>query len=131
MSEISVDRLAAVYIKIRDARQVLKKSYDEEDAVLEKQMDMVKNELLSICKTTGAESLRTKSGTVTRSVQTRYYVSDWGSMYEFIKEHDAPQLLEQRIHQGNMKQFLNSNPDEMPKGMNMSSQYSISVRKSN
>jgi hypothetical protein len=30
-------------------------------------------------------------------------------MYQFIKEHDAPFLLEQRIHNGNLKQFLADN----------------------
>jgi len=129
MPDITADKLAAVYIKIRDARQELKRKYDEEDSQLEKQLDMVSHELLNLCKMTGAESLRTKAGTVTRSVKTRYYATDWESMYAFIKEHDMPQLLEQRVHQGNMKAWLDANPDEFPKGLNSTMQYTISVRR--
>lgn len=130
MNDITADKLAAIYIKIRDARQEIKRKYDKEDEKLEAQLDIVKAELLNLCKMTGADSLRTKAGTVTRNVQTRYFISDWGSMYDFIREHDAPQLLEQRLHQGNIKAFLEENPDTMPKGMNMNSQYTITVRKS-
>jgi len=129
MPDITADKLAAVYIKIRDARQELKRKYDEEDSQLEKQLDMVSHELLNLCKMTGAESLRTKAGTVTRSVKTRYYATDWESMYAFIKEHDMPQLLEQRVHQGNMKAWLDAHPDEFPKGLNSTMQYTISVRR--
>lgn len=129
MNDITADKLAAIYIKIRDARQEIRRKYDEEDGKLEAQLEIVKAELLNLCKMTGADSLRTKAGTVTRTVQTQYSISDWGSMYDFIREHDAPQLLAQRLHQGNIKAFLEENPDTMPKGMNMNSQYTITVRR--
>ena len=50
-------------------------------------------------------------------------------MYVFIKEHDAPQLLEKRIHNGNMKEFLADNPDVVPEGLQAKTRYTISVRK--
>ena len=42
----------------------------------------------------------------------------------------AVELLEQRVHQTNMKQFLKENPDLLPEGINVDSKYSISVRRS-
>jgi hypothetical protein len=50
-------------------------------------------------------------------------------MYQFIKEQDAPFLLEQRIHNGNMRQFLEDNPDTLPMGLNADTKYAITVRK--
>jgi hypothetical protein len=50
-------------------------------------------------------------------------------MYEFIREHDVPDLLERRIAQSNFKQFLEANPDLMPEGVNLESKYSITVRR--
>jgi hypothetical protein len=50
-------------------------------------------------------------------------------MYEFIKENNNPELLERRVSQGNMKEFLQNNPDKMPKGMNVMSKYSVTVRR--
>jgi tRNA U34 5-methylaminomethyl-2-thiouridine-forming methyltransferase MnmC len=48
---------------------------------------------------------------------------------EFIKEHDAIDLLEKRIAQGNMATFLQDNPGVFPPGMNSVTEYQISVRK--
>jgi predicted metal-dependent phosphotriesterase family hydrolase len=78
----------------------------------------------------GVESIRTMHGTVYRSVKTQYQVNDWDSMYKFIKEHDVPQLLQQRVSTANMKQFLNDNPNLMPVGMNIDNRYTVTVRRS-
>jgi hypothetical protein len=51
-------------------------------------------------------------------------------MHSFIKEHDAIHLLEQRIHQTNMQEFLRDNPGTLPQGLNADSRYSITVRRS-
>lgn len=127
MSDAS--KLVQVYIKIRDARDLKKKQMEEEIAQLEEQMGAVEQELLEICKTTGQDGGKTQFGSFTRSVKTRYWTSDWDSMYKFIRENDAPELLERRIHQGNFSEFLQQNPDVMPAGVNVESRYSITVRR--
>jgi hypothetical protein len=50
-------------------------------------------------------------------------------MYTFIKEAGAFGLLEKRLHQTNMKEFLFENPDIYPKGLNVESQYTVVVRR--
>ena len=127
----SASKLAAVYIKIRDNREKLKSEYEEKDKELEEQMEVIEARLLEICKEQGADSLRTPAGTVMRRVATRYWTNDWDTMYNFIRENDAHGLLERRIHQGNMKQFLEENPDKFPPGMLLDSQFKITVRRSN
>jgi len=129
MSKVTADKLAATYIKIRDKRAEILQEYEKQDNVLKEQLDLISNALLELCKETGAESLRTSTGTVIRTVKTRYWTSDWSSMYGFIREHNIPQLLEQRIHQTNMKSFLSENPELLPEGLNQDSKYSISVRR--
>ena len=126
---MDANQLVKVYIKIRDARERKVKQHEEELAVLEQQLDVVEQELLAICKATGQDGGKTENGSFTRTVKTRYWTSDWDSMYQFIKNHDAPELLERRIHQGNFKEFLQDNPDKMPEGMNVDSRYSITVRR--
>jgi hypothetical protein len=92
-------------------------------------MELIEQALLEICKSTGQDGGRTTHGTFSRSVKTRYWTNDWDSMYRFIKEHDAVQLLEQRVHQGNMKQFLQENPGTLPEGLNADARYAITVRR--
>ena len=126
----SASSLADIYIKIRDAREKLKSEYEDKDKELEEQMELIETRLLEICKEQGADSLRTQAGTVMRRVATRYWTNDWDSMYNFIKQNDAVGLLEKRIHQTNMKQFLEENPDLFPSGMLIDSTYKITVRRS-
>jgi hypothetical protein len=127
MTGVTAEKLVEIYVKIRDKRAQIKKEYEKEDGRLEEQLELVTGKLLDICRDTGVESMRTNAGTVSRSVNTRYWTSDWASMYEFIREHDAVNLLEQRIHQGNIKSFLNENPESVPKGLNSDSRYTIRV----
>lgn len=130
MTDVTAAQLAALYIKMRDKRSQLLKAYEAEDDAIKLQMATVQEKLLAICEATGASSLKTDAGTVIRSVKSRYWTNDWSAMRDFIKEHDALDLLEQRIHQTNMKTYLAENPDQLPPGLNQISEYVISVRKS-
>jgi len=127
---MDASQLVNVYIKIRDAKEIKKKQMEAEIEDLDAQLAAVEQELLEICKTTGQDGGKTQHGSFTRAVKTRYWTSDWDSMYKFIREHDAPDLLERRIAQGNFAQFIQENPDKMPAGVNIESKYSITVRRS-
>ena len=129
MSEITADKLISAYIKLRTARQKLTQDYESADAELREKQDKVSEMLLDICKDMGADSIKTQFGTATRRLSIRYKTTDWDSMYKFIKEHDAFHLLEQRIHQTNMKNLLEENPEMVPMGLSSDSEYVISVRK--
>lgn len=129
MSEVTADKLISAYIKLRNARQKLTQDFESADAELKTKQDKVSEMLLEICKEMGADSIKTQFGTASRRLSIRYKTTDWDSMYKFIKEHDAFHLLEQRIHQTNMKNLLEENPEMVPMGLSSDSEYVISVRK--
>ena len=129
-SSLPLDKLAAIYIKIRDAKDKLTADYKQQYADLEEQMSVLEAEMLETCKTMNADSIRTKAGTIVRSIKSRYWTNDWDSMYRFIKENDAYGLLEKRLHQTHMKEFLSENPDLLPMGLNVESEYTVVVRRS-
>jgi hypothetical protein len=124
-----VDKLVQTYIKIRDAKDTLVREHEQALKSLTDQMEIIEQELLELCKSTGQDGGRTQHGTFTRTVKERYWTNDWDSMYRFIKEHDAPELLERRIAQANFKEFLSQNPDKLPEGINVDSRYAITVRR--
>lgn len=126
---LPVDKLVAVYRRIRDAIAEKEAEHAKEIEVLKEKLETVSDRLLKLCNEQNVESLRTAEGTVMRRVRERYWTTDWEQMYKFIREHDAPFLLEQRIHNGNMKQFLGDNPDLHPAGLQADRKYVISVRK--
>ncbi len=127
---VAVDQIAAAYIRLRDKRAEIKAKYEEEDALLEADMELLAQNMLEVCKQINADSIKTKAGTVIRSVKTRYWTNNWDSMYELIKEHNAFALLERRLHQTNMKLFLEENPDILPMGLNMDREFTVVVRRS-
>lgn len=126
---ISVDKLVAVYIKMRDKRAELLRGYEEADSNVKSQMEIVESKLLDLCKEIGVDRLGSKHGTVMRTVKTRYWTGDWESMHKFILEHKMPELLERRISQTAMKQLLEENPELMPMGLNTDSKYSVTIRR--
>jgi len=125
MNEATADRLAKIYVKIRDKRRELEK----EAAELKEKQDVVAAELLEICKTQGATTIRTEHGTVSKRTTKNYWTSDWDSFYKFIKEHDAFSLMFQRINSANMAQFLEENPDLLPPGLNAEVNQTITILK--
>ena len=124
-----LNNLTKVYLRIRDARDALTAQYKKEHAELEAQMGLIETEMLDTCKSMGVESMRTPHGTIIRSVKSRYWTNDWDSMYAFIEETSAFGLLEKRLHQTHMKEFLEENPDLYPKGMNVENTYTVVVRR--
>jgi hypothetical protein len=122
--------LTRIYLKMRDKRDAIRREAEEKEKEIAEQMAIVEAEMLEICKEMDASSIRTPHGTIVRSVKTRYWTSDWDSMYDFIEETGAFGLLEKRIHQTHMKEFLAENPDIFPKGMNVENEFTVVVRRS-
>jgi ribosomal protein L4 len=126
---IPLDRLAKIYRKIRSEIATLTQDYDTKVEALKAQQEELKNAMKDMMKTMGVTSVRTAQGTVVLSVKTRYNTQDWDSFKKFVVEHDAVDLLEKRIAQSNMSQFLEENPGLVPPGLNSHAEYDISVRK--
>jgi hypothetical protein len=126
---IPVEKLTRTYIRIRDKRAKISAAFKEEDDTLKAQQDKVKRALLDYCKDQNVESVRTGEGLFYRTVKKRYWTSDWESMHKFILDHEVPEFLDKRLNQANLKQFLEENPDTLPPGLNVDSEYAISVRK--
>lgn len=127
--QVPTEKLVKAYIKMRDARAALSAQYEADDKKIKDQMDLIEHTLLDVCKRAGADSIKTGAGTVIRGVRTSYWTSDWESMHNFVKENQALDLLERRVAQKAMGEFLKANPDKMPKGMNVETKYTVTVRR--
>jgi hypothetical protein len=129
MDEVSIEKLSRIYIKMRDKKLEVYRTYMDENSKLESDMHKVKTAILDQMKEIGVESLRTEAGIVYRTVRTTYSTSDWDSMNKFILEHGVPELLEKRIQQTNMRAFLEENPDVLPPGLNSNMEYSVTIKR--
>jgi ATP phosphoribosyltransferase len=126
---IGAEQYVAAYKKIREAIKEKESAFKQEIADLKEKQQILSTKLLEFCNEHNLDSIKTSEGTVSRRVITKFWCSDWDQMHTFIKENDAMHLLEARLHQANLKQFLQDNPDKMPIGLQSNSEYAVSVRK--
>jgi hypothetical protein len=126
---IPLEKLVKTYIKINQVRAEIKARFEEEDKALKAKTDAIKGALLQHCKDHEVESVRTNEGTFFRTVKTQYWTSDWSSLHNFVLENRIPDILEKRINQGNMKAWIEQNPDSLPAGLNITQEYSVTIRR--
>jgi hypothetical protein len=120
---IPLDKLVAIHAKIK-AKQAL---LDKQIADLEEQREEIRLAIKDQMKALGLTSVRTSAGTVSLSKTTRYNTQDWDSFKAFVLEHHVVDLLEKRIAQTNMAQFLEENPGVVPPGLNAVTGFDIRV----
>lgn len=89
---IPMDRLAKVYVKIRDKIAELTRDYESQVETLKASQAQVANTMKDQLRAAGMLSSKTEYGTVSLITKTRYYAQDWDAMKTFIKEHDAVDL---------------------------------------
>ena len=127
---MNLEELVRDYIEIRTQREVLLAKYEEQDQELKEALKNIEVEMLDICNTTNADSIKTQHGTVIRKLNERFYCNDWDNFRKFVLENEAAELLERRIHQGNFKEFMSEREgDGLPPGVNAMREFGITVRK--
>lgn len=129
---VNTDELTEAYLAIRTERERILREYEAQDDELKKQLRVLEQELLAVCNSVNADSLKTKHGTIMRKLNERFFCSDYDSFKQFVMENDAVDLLERRIHQGNFRQYMAEHEGEgLPPGVNTIREYGVSVRKAN
>jgi len=122
---IPLDKLVAVHTKIKAKMEGL----DRQLAELDEQRTHVRLAIKDQMKALGLTSVQTSTGTVSLIKKTRYNTQDWDSFKAFVLEHQVVDLLEKRIAQTNMAQFLEENPGVLPPGLNSVTEFDIRVTK--
>jgi hypothetical protein len=130
MSEIKLDSLVETYLAIRNERDKLSREHDLKDKELSNDLAQIEQVLLNSCNEVGADSIRTGAGTVIKSTKENFVCGDWDNFKKYVMDHDAIELLQQRIHQTNFKEFLSTREDEgLPPGISSMREFRVTVRK--
>lgn len=125
LNEINLEKLMATDVKMRD--QIAKLEQEIKD--IKAKRETVQQALLEACRELNVTSLKTSVGTLTRTLKTRYWTDNWPKMYEFLIEHGVLELMEKRLAQGAVKEFLENNPDVLPPGLQSTQEYQVVIRK--
>lgn len=130
MSDIKLDDLVTTYLTIRTERNTLKNQFELKDAELKADLEELERAMMLACNEINADSIRTGSGTIIKSLKEDYVCSDWDNFKQFVVENNALDLLQQRISQNNFKEFMSSrSEDGLPPGISTMREFKITVRK--
>lgn len=125
-----LDELVKAYLTIRNASDSLYRQYMLKKDELDQEMKQLEMVMLDECNELKVESLRTQHGTITRTVKERFNCSDWDSFKQYILDHGALELLQQRIHDSNFKEYMQGKEAEgLPPGISSDREYRVIVRK--
>ena len=131
MSEdMKLDDLVTTYLTIRTERNTLKNQWEIRDAELKADLEQLEQAMLVACNAINADSIRTGSGTIIKSLKETYTCGDWDNFKQFVVDNNALDLLQQRISQTNFKEFMSTRQDEgLPPGISTLREVAITVRK--
>lgn len=121
--------VAGAHQRIREKRSALKSAFDAEDEALKAEQTALRVHLLVMLQATGGTSVNTPSGTVYRRTVVKAAAADWSAIWAWQKEHDAPDLVQKRLNTSFITEFMEANNDEIPPGINLHTEFDVSIRK--
>lgn len=122
-------KLAKAYIKLRDARTELKRTYDEQDGALKAKQERLEAEMLKFLNANEMDSVKTAAGTFYRQEEITPTGSDWDAFYKWIADNDAFDALERRIKKTFVREYMETNNGAIPPGVSVYREYVVRVRR--
>ena len=128
---IPIDKLAKMYLKMRDRLSELTRIYDAETESIKAQQAIVTHAMKDKIRALGdgVNSVKTDFGLVMLQTKTRYYATEWDAFGAFVVAQGNTSLLERRVAQTNMAQFLEQHPGVTPPGLSSTSEIEVIVRR--
>jgi hypothetical protein len=127
---MKLDDLVTTYLTIRTERNTLKNQWEIRDSELKADLEELERAMLIACNEINADSIRTGSGTIIKSLKETYTCGDWDNFKQFVVDNNALDLLQQRISQTNFKEFMSTRQEDgLPPGISTLREFAITVRK--
>ncbi len=123
-----VEQLVEHYITLRDKKAEIANAAKAKLAKVDALLDKIEGALLLTFQQSGAESVRTKSGTAYKSTKASATVADWDAVLNYIRDNELWQMLERRVSKDAVIQFREQHND-LPPGVNWREEVTINVRR--
>lgn len=126
---MDAQQLIEKFVQVRDKRAEIKQEYEAKDEKYRAAQEMIKRELLKHMESVNSTQLKGDAGTAYRNLVRRFGAADWNQVWGFIKENDRFDMLEKRLGQKAMADYLDET-GEMPPGVNLHQEYDVTIRRS-
>lgn len=125
----TMEEAARIYRKIEASLEKKAQAYEDatakEKAAL-KQLEVIMRAMLNHA---GAQSMNVPGLAEVKIVPKRVFGnSDWDMFMDWLVRNDCPELLQKRIHEGNMQHWIDEHPGaELPPGINVFTEHTLKV----
>ena len=123
------ERAVRAYRNLRDARDALRKKYEDEDRLLADKLAQLDAYFLDNLGKLNMMRAATPAGTVYRQVDLIPRVDDWETFYNHIRDTDAFEMLERRVGRAAVRRYMDTHADMPLPGVSVYREWKIGVRK--
>lgn len=127
-SSTDLDSLVQAFIFLRDSKEEIKRVVTEWSSPLDATQKVVGFKLLELLDKGKQESAKTASGTAYIKTSTSARVADWNVLIEFVKKHDAYDLLTKNVSKDAVKARIDETGQIVP-GVDISKFRDVGVRR--
>jgi predicted transcriptional regulator len=129
MSEgITVDKLIAAYLKLRNKKESIEAAAKEQVKDITALMDKLEQQLLKECEEQGVDSFKTEHGTAFIKETDYASVEDWDAVLEFVEKNKAYEFLTKKVNKIPVREFIEEHKGELPPGMSYGVRRGLTVR---
>lgn len=122
-------KMVTAYLRLRDTRTALLRKFEEEDGKLKSKQELLEMHMLQFLNSTGTDSVKTPIGTFYKQTEIKPAGADWQTIYEYIKDNDAFEMLERRIKKTFVQEYMEANDGAIPPGVTVHREYVVRVRR--
>lgn len=120
-------RITRAHLKIGAARKALKAEYDAADKELKTQQESLEGVMLGFLNDSNQDSSTNEFGKFSRKEDLKPSAEDWPTIYDWIKENDAWELLHKRLGKTFVEKYAEENKGALPPGVKVFREYVLHV----
>ena len=125
----NLERLLRGYMAMRTKRSEIKREYEEQDGTIKAKMALVEVQLMRMMTASGSDTLKVKGvAQAIAGVKQFTKAKDWDAIWKFIEETGSLDLLQRRLSVGAIKEFMDANNGELPPGVDVTQERTVTVR---
>lgn len=125
---LTVEQVVGTYMKLRRKKEALENQVKEDLADIKAKMTKLEAWLMQKADEDGVTSFKTAAGTAFVTTTDFANVADWDAVLNFIKNHEAFDMLEKRVSKTAVRAYMDET-GEVPPGITYGSKVGINVRK--
>lgn len=124
---MKIDDAIAVYVKLRDHKDELKRQYNDAVASTDEKMKKIEAALLKHFRKVGQESSKTSAGTAYISRRMTASVADRGAFLKFVEEA-GDDFMDIKPNVTAVQEYIDER-EEPPPGVNISIRQTVNIQR--